>query len=104
MIVESGGLTLFQRNTCSPANAKFPSLALRGFKTKNPAQVNLAGFLSFNPLRNFAFDRGVGRNDQNFTVSMFMRHHTDFEKRGHRIGDALTKFNILKIFSFSKCR
>ncbi len=49
-------------------------------------------------------DRGVGRNDQNFTVSMFMRHHTDFEKRGHRIGDALTKFNILKIFSFSKCR
>jgi len=28
---------------------------------KNPAQVNLAGFLRFNPLRNLAFDRGVGR-------------------------------------------
>ena len=93
MIVESGGLTLFQRNTCSPANAKFPSLALRGFKTKNPAQVNLAGFLSFNPLRNFAFDRGVGRNDQNFTVSMFIGYDKGFGKRGHRIGAALTNFN-----------
>lgn len=59
--VESGGLASLQRNTSSPANAKFPSLALRGLKTKNPAQVDLAGFLSLNPLRNFAFDRGVGR-------------------------------------------